>query len=410
MARLIETPRVADADFSKGGARSFWTRILPKQSVNYTDKSGKSRVLDFNDETLGDVKAAHEADGLGNGGTTPFVLAGKDNEHTMDPERYRGDVTQMVREDELPEETKAALIAKHGTVPSGLYGKVRFPSKKLARAVTSNPNLGVSARIREGVERSDGKKFSRLAIHVLGTMNQVIPGTGGWTPAVDLSEYASDDVIDLSGESYGATKMPKTKDKKDVKLAATATVEVPDIDDVKPEDIAGWTDEALEAFLGQYAPGEADEATEEPQAKIEKTDPAPEGTDPDPEVTLSTSAKTEDIDFASHPAVVEANRTAREALNRAAEMRWAADRKGLLGEGVPPHVLDLAEPVLGRANDTVIDLSVFEEDDVNVTEIVRELVEGYKGTIDFSAPAGHGGEGEDNAETKKLGDALDSFL
>jgi hypothetical protein len=401
MPRIITTPPVADAEFSAGGGRSYWKRVLPVSKINYRGKDGKRRVIDFNDQYLRDVQAAYADNALDQ---TPFVLADEDNRHTMDPERFRGDVTAMAREHELPEDVKQALTAKHGRVPEGLYAKVTFATKKAAKAVRINPKLPVSMRIREDHERSDGKKYHAMAIHVLGTLDPKIPALGEWTPATDLSsEYASDELLDLSNETYSEARMPKNGKRKDTKLSNTATVEVPKIEDIDLENIdetiKGWSDEQLAAFLAANDTSPSSQRPDpdkEPDDDDDEPDDDDDEPDDDGEPQMSNSANA-DLTFANEQAAT-ARREARDALNRAAEIRWSGQRESLLSKGVPPWVLDLAEPVLARANDTVVDLSNYGEDDINLTEMVAELVEGYKGTIDFSAPSGHGGDGDDDPD------------
>lgn len=382
MARIIDTPSTREADFSRAGARSFWKHILPERAINYRGRDGKQRVIDFNSSYHDDLKAAFSSKALTQ---TPFVLADADNAHTMDPERFRGEVSALAKAEELPEKVRRDLEAKHGSVPKGLYAKIEFATKKAARAVMENGKLPVSARIREGFERSDGKEFPRALVHVLGTMDPKIPDLAPWTPAVDLSEYAHDDVLDLSHESYTeARKMPKQKKSKksDVDLA-TATV-VPDIDEVTADDIAEWDDATLTAFLDQYASDQDDDGD----------DDADDDNDEDEDDEMGN--RSQDIELANARAA-EADRRSRAALDRAAKIEWGATRKELLRDGVPPHVLDLAEPVLARANDLVIDLSNSEEDDLDVTSIIRDLVDGYKGTIDLSEiELGHGGQDGQN--------------
>lgn len=393
MTRTVLTPRLDD-EFSKAGAKTYWKRVLPLQAINYRGRDGRKRVIDFNERYLADLKHSFAEGALDNKPSAPFVLADKDNAHTMDPERYRGEITALVRETELPEDIRAAVIAREGSLPQGLYARTEFPSKKAAKAVTLNPKLPVSMRIREDVERSDGKQFAAVPIHVLGTMDPKIPGLGEWIPAdAELSEYAADDVLDLSEESYTEATVPKSKSKNrsgDVQLGTgAATVEVPDIESIDPDNaaevFAEMDDATLEAFLAQYASGDPETGEDEGDSDESEDDED----DDEPEATLSGNAN-QDIQLANERAA-SAERRSREALNRAAMIEWSATRRGLLAEGVPPHVLDLAEPVLARANETVIDLSSFDEDDINVSAVVRELVEGYKGTVDLSGPNGHGG-------------------
>lgn len=399
MARSVLTPKLDD-EFSRESARVYWKRVLPLDKINYRDKTGRARVIDFNDRYLADVQNALTQGALDNRTSAPFVLADKDNAHTMDPERYRGDVTSLVREHELPEGIKAAVIEREGKLPQGLYARTEFASKKLAKAVVNNPRLPVSMRLREDVERSDGKKFAAMPIHVLGTMDPKIPGLGDWIPATaDLSEYAADDVLDLSDESYTeATVAKKNKSDKDVSLAGgAATLEVPTLDKIEElwgSDVEQWDDDKLNAFLAQYAP---EDKTDDDTDQDDGDDGEDADDDDGDEGDTSMSGNGEkDIALAE---AQEARREARSALKSAAEIKWSATRAATLRKGVPPWVLDLAEPVLMRPNDTVLDLSEFEdEDDINITQIVQKLVAGYEGTIDFSEQEGHGGSDDSDPE------------
>ena len=100
----------------------------------------------------------------------------------------------------------------------------------------------------------------------------------------------------------------------------------------------------------------------------------------------------------------------REANKRTAEADFKAYRAEQLSNGVPPWVLDLAKPVVARHRPMVIDLSNTGEPNLDVTDVVRKLVEGYKGTIDLSrVEAGHGGadsgDPDPDDELMRLADA-----
>lgn len=334
------------------GKLAFWKQILPKRRINYTAKDGSKQQIDFTDAYLANLAQSKAVDRIG------FLLADKDNAHTMDPERWRGEVAELAVRDD------------------GLYGKIVFPSVEAAKAVLANPALGVSARIRPSGGTAPGG-----IVHVLGTLDPQAQGMKPWE-ATDLS--STDEVLDLSTEEY--TDMATKK--------ALA--------DYTDEDIDKMSDEELDAFLAEHAP-EALEYTEgmTDEAEEEDTD---EVTEPEPETkTLVTAGadmanRTDDIELANQRAE-SANKRAAEAMRRVAEAEWKAERAELLGAGVPPHALDLATPVLCRADDMVIDLSNEPgEKDVNVSEVVRGLLDTLKGTIDLSAEEGHGAFDMSNSE------------
>jgi hypothetical protein len=115
---------------------------------------------------------------------------------------------------------------------------------------------------------------------------------------------------------------------------------------------------------------------------------------------MSKKAK-DDIELANQ-AVASANARANEALKRVAEAEWREERNTLLGEGVPPHALDLAAPVLNRADDMVIDLSNEDGEDVNASQIVRDLLDSMKGMVDLSTEEGHSGTGNGDEDAELL--------
>lgn len=375
MSLSYTTPVLQSADYdlsSRDGKLAYWKQILPMKTIEYTAKDGTRQKIDFNREYLTDLANNKAVDKIG------FLLADRDNAHTMDPERWRGEVAQMeVRED-------------------GLYGKIVFPSVEAAKAVLDNPDLGVSARIREGIPRSDGSTLNRGIIHVLGTLDPQVSGMSPWQ-ATDLSTEGSD-VLDLTNEEYVdmATDKPKA------------------LADYTDEDIEKMTDEELKTFLDTYVP-EFDLYNEETDEHEDESDEdeTDEHEDEDEKALVGAGADmskvSQDIELANQ-AVASANQRAEEALRRVAEAEWREERGAYLSAGVPPHALDLAAPVLNRADDMVIDLSFANEADVNVSDVVRGLLDSLKGTVDLSAEAGHSGsfvpgDGEDpDAEMLKTWD------
>lgn len=364
--RTIVAPRV-ESDFSKVDKVTYWKQILPQTKIEYTTKGGKRATLDFSEQYLTDLANAHKNKVLDQ---LPFLLADKDNAHTMDPERVRAQVTEV-------------RLAQPGETP-GLYGKFVFPSKEAAKAVIDNPNLGVSARIREGIQRSDGTAAPRAMIHVLGTLDPQVTGMAPWVPAVDLSFDPADNILDLS--EYD--KEPPVASKDDEGFPTEA-------------DIDAMTEAEVDAFLEKYAPGILSDAEVIP-TKDEHENDEPQLVGAGAE--LSAEAK-HDIELAN-AAATAANQRANEALRRMAASEWASFRLAAINDGVPPHLLDLAEPVLNRPDDMVIDLSNTGDEDVNASEIVRQFIEAAKGTIDLSVEKGHYGSIGSDEDPDKAGLAM----
>lgn len=376
----VDLASVSDvATNRRTGQVAFWKQILPMKAINYTAKDGSRQSIDFDADYLTDLAKMEGIDKIG------FLLADKSNAHTMDPERWRGDVVKME-------------VRDTGDHP-GLYGKIVFPSREAATAVLNNPDLGVSARIREGIERSDGTTVDRGIIHVLGTLDPQVSGMTPWETA-DLSTEAGE-ILDLTDERYEDMG------------TETATDLAKDLSEFTEEDIDAMSQDELDAFLAKFSPDfDATLVTDEVVEDEPKADePAADEIEPATEDNKHEAAKElvgagadmskveADIELANGRAQF-AESQAREALSRLAAAEWKGERESLLGAGVPPHMLDLATPVLERANDMVIDLSNSEEDDLNVSEIVRGLLHAAKGTVDLSAEEGHSG-------TFKAGDGED---
>lgn len=355
--RVVALPAL-ESDFTKESKTVYWKQILPQAKINYTTKSGKRSTIDFDEKYLSNLITAFNSKALDQ---TPFLLADADNRHTMDPERWRASVTDM-------------RLARPGEKP-GLYAKLEFPSKEAAKAVVENPQLGVSARIREGITTSDGRTFPAGIIHVLGTLDPQVTGMSEWQP-VDLAN-----LLDLSNETFSEREKMANKSK-------FANV---DINSITEEDIDAMTDEEVEAFLEEVAPGFLAEFEDEEVSEEEEEDEevSAEGKQlVGAGAALSNKKANKDIELANAQAV-QATARANEALRRMAEAEWKQYRSQMLDDGVPPHLLDLAEPVLNRADDMVIDLSHTEDDDINVSDILRKVLDASKGVVDLSAEQGH---------------------
>lgn len=368
----ILTPAVSSApvDLSKNGL-AFWKQILPMKKIDYTAKDGRRSSIVFDEKYLTDLATSTAVDGV------QFVLADKDNTHTMDPERVRGKVAKMEVRKDGPEDER------------GLWGKIVFATKEAAKAVLVNPDLGVSARIREGVQKSDGSTVARGIIHVLGTLDPQVSGMSGWQ-ATDLSAEQGE-VLDLSNEEYEDMAKQTDTDKA--------------LSEYTDEDIAAMTNEELDAFLiaAGLDPNDYDGPEDEPNPDDDnEPDPADEDEDETAKELVGAGADMSkkalaDIDLANQRADAATAR-ADEALRRVADAEWREMRTSLMDKGVPAAAIDLAAPILNRPDDMVIDLSFSDAEDINASQIVRDLLAQMEGMVDLSNEQGHIGSFDGNGE------------
>ena len=273
--RTIFTPATV-GDFSRESRLAYWKQILPEGVVNYKDKLGRKRSVNFDDVYLSKLLDSFSQ---GKVNQTAFQLAGANNEHNMLPERTRGLVTEM-------------RLAEGDEKP-GLYGKVEFPSRADAKAVIRNPGLGVSARIRED---DDGP----VIVHVLGTLDPQVTGMESWKP-VDLSQI-SGKVLDLSNESFteGSNDMAQNVAIKDREASSFTEAE-----------IEGFTEAQLDEYLEAFAvdengePFDFDDEAEDDDAEDDSLededddDDDDEGEAEDAVNDLSTRGQNRDIELAN---------------------------------------------------------------------------------------------------------------
>lgn len=156
------------------GNRTWRKKVLPVGDVEY-----KGRILHFTPSYLAGLARAFTARAYDQ---VPFQLADAANAHTNDPERTRGQITGMELGDD-------GLYVTAQLTPDG------------EKVLQANPGLGVSARIVEGYQRSDGQFFTAAIQHVLGTLDPRIPGLGPWQ-AVEAATPEPEAVVDLSAAAF----------------------------------------------------------------------------------------------------------------------------------------------------------------------------------------------------------------
>ena len=150
-------------------------RILPIGEIAY-----QGRTLKFTRGYLAGLVSAWQDRAYD---AVPLQLADSQNAHTNDPERTRGWITDMTLGDD------------------GLYITAEV-SPRGQQVLRENPYLGVSARIVEQYQRSDGKFYPAAIQHVLATLDPRIPALGTWQPIEMSNGGDSALTIDLSNLSF----------------------------------------------------------------------------------------------------------------------------------------------------------------------------------------------------------------
>jgi hypothetical protein len=340
------------------GNRVWRKKLLPVGNVEY-----EGRTLRFTRDYLGRLVRAFQDRAYDQ---VPFQLADAKNTHTNDPERTRGEITGMELGDD------------------GLYVTAQLTPEG-EQVLAANPMLGVSARIVEGYQRSDGQFFGGAIQHVLGTLDPRIPGLGPWT-AIEAANPAPDRVVDLSAavfageqpaptltEPQEGTGMDLSKLTADQQARLEKLLALPDdtVDALTAggmvltadefEALAGTGDETdgglsdadLEAIIG---------AAEELDAAGLLDDNPGTGAGPGftpaymPEGEPAGAALSAEAQFSIDLANARAEETARELSVITARMRegdYEAEKRKLADLGVPPYITELARPLLEGAGHAV---------------------------------------------------------
>lgn len=329
----IEQVELSDG---KGGKKKYWRKqILPSGKRMY-----KGKELDFSTINPSVVKAFEEkaVDQV------PLVLALANNKHPetgQEIEKLEGDLTKLE-------------MSKEGS----LYGYFDLTPKVVEKINASNKKLGVSARIDIGYKREDvGKEYPYALRHVCATTAGHIKGMDPWE-TVELSDE------DKKGETFDFST--------EVIEETTATKETGD--DLVAVEIPKAQLDKLMAFIGDMEKGDevARKLAGETETETETTQ-------------LSEEAQRR-IELAETTAQ-EANRRIELAEAKAAVSEWNTLKRELALGGVPPVMLDLAEPVLKLHKRPVITLS--DNETVDAADVLVKVLEAAKGTITLGEEKGH---------------------
>lgn len=338
--------------------RNLWRKqVLKKGTIDY-----KGRSLTFDDAYLSDLAKAYNDQAFDQ---VAFQLAGPDNEHTLDPERTRGEIKGFIQ-------TADGLDALIETTDAG------------SEVIRANPKLGVSARIVEGLKHADGRSFRAAIQHVLGTLDPRVTGMGQWQP-VNLSSPSIEETIDLSTASYNKKEgvMPNSELTKEQVDKLTALLEDPSkLDDEQKAKLLALLPDPEGAHTAAPPTGEG--GTEGDLDK-ELADFLAALAEP---AGVGAGDEGAQLSAADRQAIELANARAKSAQDEATAVRaeldlarFEAEKAEFLRAGIPPAAIDLATPFLiGQHH--VIDLAGGTKADAG--EVVRGLLKQMAGTIDLS--------------------------
>lgn len=350
MTTQVLTPvDVGDAVELAGQSGRWRKQILPLRKITY-----KGRVLDFNRTYLATLADSFKRRAFDQ---VPAQIADKDNKHNNDPRNTGGELVDV----------------QLGS--DGLYG-IFEPNAEGQKVLKANPKVGVSARILEGYQRSDGQHFPKALQHVLLTVDPHISGMKPWEQMADLSsELEIDSTLDLSGY----------EEENEVVQTKTAT---------KPVTKATTDDNDGEVVLSREQHSALIEMLAERKAALEFAD------DLDPEEFEDGDEDEGDESEAEAPAVPESVKLALDAQsarilelsNQLAAKTVERDIEKLLGTGLAPAIVEAARPLLSLA-DATIELSNGQELDVpgavrGLLDAITELASSGEALVNFDQEIG----------------------
>jgi hypothetical protein len=336
-------------------ANRWWKRLLPVGELNY-----KGRTLKFTRDYLAGLVSSFQDRAYDQ---VPFQLAGDENKHTNDVERFGGQIDGMeLRSD-------------------GLWISLD-PTARGEAVLKDNPGVGVSARIVEGYERSDGKFYPGAIQHVLATLDPRIPALGPWQAV----EATNDDItvtIDLSGAQFAGEEpgMPELNADQQARLAklleidpaalaaaATGALSPGDVGALNGD--AGGGEDPLLAWIDTMS----DDELLALEAEMITADAQQART---PAATGAPAALSNEALLAVELAQASSDENSRQLSIITGQLdheRWIGERSRLVAGGTPPFIADLAQPLL-EGSGHVVDLSGGVS--VDAGQITRKILTEY---------------------------------
>lgn len=329
--RQVLTPHTLGQAVELSGG--LWRKqILPLRKIQY-----KGRELNFDKRYLTELANSFKRGAFDQ---VPAQIADKDNKHNNSPHNFGGELTDV------------ELAA------DGLYGYFK-PSTDGAKILQENPKIGVSARILEGYQRSDGVHFGKALQHVLLTVDPHVSGMKPWEKIQELSaDEAPEDTIDLSAETEEETEMPQQRKSSTQTKTVAAGTEEGEVT-LSAEEYATFKEMLIERQTALEFAGELEEEDEFDEADV--TDEADENAG-EPAAVPEAVRLTLDAQSAQ---ILELTNQA-----RTREIDHAVQK--LQGEGLAPAIIEAARPLLGLG-ETTVELS--NGDDLDVGTAVTGLLE-----------------------------------
>lgn len=360
----------------RDGLGRWRKRLLPVGEVKY-----EGRILKFTQDYLGRLAQAFKAKAYDQ---VPFQLAGPDNKHTNDVERTAGQVAGME-------------LDLNGPDGPGLYIDLT-PTERGRQVLDDNPGVGVSARIVEEYDRSDGKFWPAAIQHVLATLDPRIPGLGPWR-AVEAANGVTM-TIDLSGLSFtgddGGSTMPDIPAALKARLDQLASL--PDdqwqmllagLGDIGGQDPAADDGELDDQQLAELVASLPDEDLAALEAEFQGE--------------LATAGQATGLSAEAVMAIELAQQTGTEALRQLGDVnaeldkqRFTAEQRRWYDMGVPAPVLKKFAPLLQGAGH-VVELSNGET--VDAGAVVRDGLAEYARMAQLLDLSGEAGSPLDEPDT-----------
>lgn len=364
------------SDAVPAGRKRFWKQVLPVTSIDYNGQK-----VNFDPQFHMDLAQSFKDKAFDQ---VPIVFANEGNRHNMDPRNFGGDVLDMEFRGNKPG-------------PEGGTWALVEADRTAARAIKRNPKLGVSARIRQLVEKADGRKFDRAIEHICLTMNPRVTGMGPWQ-AVDLSDGDADlEVVDLTAITYEEGKPMARKTTTKPRRTGDGKIDLSSLTDDEFNRLLDLAEDALddEEDDGDEDGDDQDEVEVPPVAgsktrrKKSKTKITVEKDSEDDGDEDDEDDEDDATDLSDTDKVIRRNEVSQFQKMRLdlAESRWATERGNFEAAGVPPFLLDLAEPVLSLPDALTIDLA--DDETLDASDTVRKMLDGVKGIIDLTGEMGH---------------------
>lgn len=361
-----------------------------KQLLPIGDFDYHGRKLEFTKEYLTELIRSFKDRAFDQ---VPFQLADKDNKHNNDPERFRGDIVEA-------ELTNDGIDVILETDDEG---------DKLIRR---NPKLGVSARIYENYDRSDGKRWTAALQHVLGTLDPHIPGMRGWEP-VALSNGTTMRVLDLTGSTYSESEeehVAFTDEDKQSLLGifkkirdGGEDVSDDDLEDllsgIDPDDDDGDDDGEDELEDGELS----DERIEALIAEAEAEAAEEEEDEREPVNASRTGGNV--LDLTNNAAFQEQQIELARVTAKMNDSAYTNEKETLRRLGLPTKAIDLARPLL-EGEGHVVELS--NGDAIDAGAVMRRVLTEIGKTIkvlDLSELVGNSDEPDDEKDQREAEEA-----